>query len=70
MFVLSGAAVLQPVDFALNRRPFPFPPEPLQRPDAFADIEAGGALSAAMLVTSWAFTVLRRCRSAEGRCSA
>ena len=32
--VLTGAELLQPVDFALDGGPFALPPQPLQRPDA------------------------------------
>ena len=64
--MLSGAQFLQPVDFPLNGRPLAFPPEPFERAGAVG----GGAWEtavAAMLVTSWAFTVLRRCNSADGK---
>ena len=66
MSVLSGAQLLKPVDFALNRRPFAFPPQPFERAGALGG--RGRATSvAAMLVTSWAFTVLRRCNSVDGK---
>ena len=37
MSVLCGAELLQPVDFALNSRPLPFPSQPFQRAGASAD---------------------------------
>ena len=60
---------------AAGRFPAGWPPAPAPTAAASArgrnrPAGAGGLVVAAMLVTSWAFTVLRRCKSADGTRSA
>ena len=66
----SAPELLEPIDFALDGGPFPLPPQPFQARRTAVQPGRGtpaGPCWPAMLVTSWAFTVLRRCKSAEGK---
>ncbi len=68
MSMLTGSQLLQPVNFTLNGSALALPPESFDGPGT-GKCGAGDVGDAAIRVTSWAFTIVRRSKSADGESS-